>query len=44
MSFFRIDTPANAATVSLEFATPAGAALSASLHPQLAIFRLPPGQ
>jgi hypothetical protein len=44
MSFFRIDTPANAATVSLEFAAPTGAALSAGLHPQLAIFRLPPGQ
>jgi hypothetical protein len=44
MSFFRIDTPASAATVSLQFATPAGAALSAGLHPQLAIFRLPSGQ
>jgi len=44
MSFFRIDTPASAATVSLQFATPTGAALSAGLHPQLAIFRLPSGQ
>lgn len=44
MSFFRIDTPSNAASVSVEFATPTGTALSAALHPQLAIFRLPSGQ
>jgi hypothetical protein len=43
-SFFRIDTPSNAASVSVEFATPTGTALSAALHPQLAIFRLPSGQ
>ena len=43
-SYWRLDTPANAATVTIQFAGPGGAALPASLHPQLSIFRLPPGQ
>src|SRR5262249_42695485 len=43
MSFFRLDTPAAASTVSIQFAGPGGAALPASAKPQLAIFRLPPG-
>jgi hypothetical protein len=43
MSFFRLDTPANASTVSIQFAGPGGAALPVSAKPQLAIFRLPPG-
>jgi hypothetical protein len=43
-SFFRIDTPSGASTVSLQFAGAGGAPLAAALHPQLAIFRLPPGQ
>jgi hypothetical protein len=44
MSFFRLDTPTNQATVSIQFAGPGGAALSPSVKPQLAIFRLPQGQ
>jgi hypothetical protein len=44
MSFFRLDTPSSQATVSIQFAGPAGAALSPSVKPQLAIFRLPAGQ
>jgi hypothetical protein len=43
-SYFRLDTPTNTSTVAIQFATPSGTALSASLKPQLAIFRLPPGQ
>jgi hypothetical protein len=43
MSFFRLDTPATAATVTVRFSSPGGAALSAALHPQLDIFRLPAG-
>lgn len=44
MSYFRLDTPTNQATVSIQFAGPGGTALSASVKPQLAIFRLPSGQ
>ena len=44
MSFFRLDTPGNQPTVSIQFAGPAGAALPATVRPQLAIFRLPKGQ
>jgi len=44
MSYFRLDTPTTASTVSIEFSGPGGAALSAVLRPQLSIFRLPPGQ
>jgi hypothetical protein len=43
MSFFRLDTPANASTVSLQFAGSGGVALPGGQKPQLAIFRLPPG-
>jgi hypothetical protein len=43
-SYFRIDTPTNASTVTIQFSGPAGAALAAALHPQLSIFRLPAGQ
>jgi hypothetical protein len=43
MSFYRLDTPASAATVSIQFSGPGGAALPAAAKPQLAIFRLPPG-
>ena len=44
MSYFRLDTPTNQATVSIQFSGPAGAALSGSVKPQLAVFRLPSGQ
>jgi hypothetical protein len=43
MSFFRLDTPATAATVTIRFAAPGGAALATALHPQLEFFRLPAG-
>lgn len=44
ISFWRLDTAASDSTVSIRFATPGGNPFSPSLHPQLAIFRLPPGQ
>jgi hypothetical protein len=44
MSFFRLDTPASSTTVAVRFSAPGGTPLAASLHPQLAIFRLPAGQ
>ncbi|MDE3053579.1 MAG: hypothetical protein KGN74_14190 [Gemmatimonadota bacterium] len=43
-AFYRLDTPQNAAGVTLLFAAPGARPLSSALHPQLAIFRLPPGQ
>jgi hypothetical protein len=43
-SYYRLDTPAGASTVTIQFASPTGSALSAGLRPQLAIFRLPAGQ
>ena len=44
MSFYRLDTPTSAATVTIRFSAPGGTALAAALKPQLAIFRLPVGQ
>ncbi len=44
MSFWRLDTPAASATVSIRFAAPGGRALPAVLRPQMAVFRLPAGQ
>jgi hypothetical protein len=43
-SFYRLDTPASAATVTIQFAAPGVKPLPSALQPQLAIFRLPPGQ
>jgi hypothetical protein len=43
-AYFRLDTPASAATVSIQFSGAGGAPFSAALKPQLAIFRLPAGQ
>ena len=43
VSYYRLDTAAGSGAVQLRFATPTGTALSASLRPQVAIFRLPPG-
>jgi hypothetical protein len=43
-AYFRLNTPAGTATVTVQFAAPGGIALSAGLNPQLAVFRLPPGQ
>ena len=44
VTYFRLDTPAQAATVSVRFAWLGGLAFPAGLQPQLAVFRLPPGQ
>ena len=44
VTYFRLDTPAGAAAVSVRFAPPGGAGFAATLKPQLAVFRLPPGQ
>jgi len=44
VTYFRLDTPASAATVSIRFAAPGGVGFAAALKPQLAIFKLPPGQ
>ncbi len=44
VTYFRLDTPAGSPTVSIRFAAPGGAAFPASLAPQIAVFRLPPGQ
>ena len=45
VSYFRLDTPSSAATVTVRFAqSPSDSAFAASLGPQLAVFRLPPGQ
>jgi hypothetical protein len=44
ISFYRLDTPSTSPTVTIEFAQPGGAALLSVLNPQLAIYRLPPGQ
>jgi hypothetical protein len=44
MTYFRLDTPATAATVTIQFAAPGSIALSAALRPQMAVFRLPAGQ
>ena len=43
-SYWRLDTPSNAATVTIQFSGPGGAVLPAAVHPQLIIFRLPAGQ
>ena len=44
VTYFVLDTPASAATMTIRFAGPGGSAFSSSLKPQIAIFRLPPGQ
>jgi hypothetical protein len=44
MTFFRIDTPAGAATVTIQFSTSGGLPFSPQLAPQIAVFRLPPNQ
>ena len=44
MTFFRLDTPATASTVTIQFAAPGGSAFNSRLQAQLAVFRLPTGQ
>lgn len=43
MSFYRLDTTAGQGSVVVQFSASDGTPLSATLHPQLSIFRLPPG-
>ena len=43
-SFYRLDTPDSVATVTLQFSGPGAQPIAGALAPQLAIFRLPPGQ
>ena len=43
VAYYRVDTPAGSGPIQLRFATLTGTALAASLRPQVAIFRLPPG-
>lgn len=40
MAFYQLSTSAGSSAVTLQFAAPGGAALAASLRPQLSIFRL----
>jgi hypothetical protein len=44
MTYFRLDTPATSATVSIQFSAAGGVAFATALRPQLAVFRLPTGQ
>lgn len=44
VTYFRLDTPASSAAISVRFAAPGGGAFPATLSPQMAVFRLPPGQ
>ena len=41
MAFYRLDTTAGQGTVTIDFGATPGVPLSAALHPQLSIFRLP---
>lgn len=43
-TFFRLDTPATAATVTIRFATPTGGGFTPALKSQMAVYRLPTGQ
>jgi hypothetical protein len=44
MSFYRLDTPDSVATVTIQFSGPGAKPIPSTLDPQLAVFRLPPGQ
>lgn len=44
MTFFRLDTPSSAATVTIQFSMTGGLPFSPQLGAQIAVFRLPPGQ
>ena len=43
MAFYRLATTPGQATVTVQFGSSPGTPLAAALHPQLSIFRLPPG-
>jgi hypothetical protein len=44
MTYFRLDTPTTAATVTIQWSAPGGLPFSPALRAQIAVFRLPPGQ
>lgn len=44
LTHYRLDTPAGAATVTIQFAGPSGVAFGSALKAQVGIFRLPAGQ
>jgi hypothetical protein len=44
MTYFRLDTPSTAASVTIRFSAPGGSPLASTLQPQLSVFRLPAGQ
>ncbi|HKW09603.1 MAG TPA: hypothetical protein VJO33_04435 [Gemmatimonadaceae bacterium] len=43
MSFYRLNTSAGQTTVTIDFGSTPGVPLTDALHPQLSIFRIPPG-
>ena len=43
MAFYRLSTTAGQSTVTVQFGSSPGVTLGPTLHPQLSIFRLPPG-
>ncbi|HEX9108401.1 MAG TPA: hypothetical protein VF832_14255, partial [Longimicrobiales bacterium] len=43
MSFYRATASTSASTITITFASPSGGRLPAELHPQVSVFRLPPG-
>jgi hypothetical protein len=43
MAFYRLTTTAGQGTVTVQFGASPGTPLPEALHPQLSIFRLPPG-
>jgi hypothetical protein len=43
MAFYRLNTSAGQGDVTVQFSATAGTPIPASLHPQVSIFRLPPG-
>lgn len=44
MTFFRLNTKTTDSTVTIQFSGPGGTPFSPLLFPQIAVFRLPPGQ
>jgi hypothetical protein len=43
MSFYRLNTAGGSSTVTIQLTAPNGAKISSQLHPQISVFRLPPG-
>jgi hypothetical protein len=43
MTFYRVNTAAGASTVTIQLTTPSGTGIGTNLHPQISVFRLPPG-